>query len=46
MNKLLDYIATILFVAFSLAIIFVLQGEPSLWDLWQEAAKRKMTCAT
>jgi hypothetical protein len=43
-KDLLETIGTILFVSFCLAILFVLQGEPSLWDLWQEAARRKLTC--
>lgn len=44
MKSLLETIGTILFVAFCLVITFVLQGDPSLWDLWQEAARRKLTC--
>lgn len=39
MKELLCTIATIFFVTFCLVLVFIMQGEPSLWDVWQQAAK-------
>jgi hypothetical protein len=38
MKSLLETVSTILFFIFCLALVFVLRGEPSLWDKWHQAA--------
>ncbi len=33
MKAFLESVAVVVFVAFALALVFLLQGEPSLWDV-------------
>lgn len=41
-----ETLSTILFFTFMLALVFLLKGEPSLWDKLHERAMQEASCET